>query len=266
MLEIKNLNFKYSKGEFTLVGISLSLKKGEILGVMGPSGSGKTTLVYILSGIIPSFIKGDLSGEIKIFNKRISEISPFKDKITLIMQNPYTQLSGIKSTVFEEIAFPLENKGLEKEKIIQKVNEILKKLEIEHLKNKNVFELSGGETQKVTIATGLVIEPELIIMDEISTLLDFWSTEKIYNIIREYIKKNKKIGIIIENSISHIFEYTDYSLILNNGRQVFWGPTSLLIKERKNLEKWGIEPFLFSSSYKKLKQKILEKIGKWELL
>ena len=181
--KLENISYKYPlEDKEVLKNINLDIKKGEFWAVIGKNGSGKTTFCNLLRGFVPDFYKGELSGEITLENKKLSEYSQKEivQKIGFVFQNPFTQISGVKETVFEEIAFGLENLGFEVSYIKDKVNEILQLLGIEKLKDKNPYELSGGQGQKVALASIIAMEPEILVIDEPTSQLDPQGTEEIF--------------------------------------------------------------------------------------
>ena len=195
-IEIKNFSYKYPlEDKNVLENLNLKIEKGEFWAVIGKNGSGKTTLCNALRRFVPDFYKGEVTGEIVVDGKNLKDFSPKElvTKIGFVFQNPFTQISGVKDTVFEEIAYGLENLAVEKEKIIKRVNETLKLLEIEHLKDKNPQEMSGGQKQRVALASIIVMDPEILVIDEPTSQLDPKGTQDIFKIINIMAKKGKTI-------------------------------------------------------------------------
>lgn len=168
-LKLENVNYKYPLEEKnTLQNINIEIKKGEFWAVIGKNGSGKTTLCNILRRFVPDFYKGELTGKITLEGKELKDYSQKEivQKIGFVFQNPFTQISGVKNTVFEEIAYGLENLGIERETIISEVEKILKLLEIEKLRDKNPYNLSGGQKQRVALASIIAMNPDILVIDE----------------------------------------------------------------------------------------------------
>ena len=169
MIELKNVSFKYElQQEKTIKNLDLYVQQGEFIGIIGKNGSGKTTLCNIIRGIIPDFVQGEISGDIIIDNKNIDDIErgEMAELVGFVFQNPFSQISGIKKTVFEEIAYGLENLGVPREEIKQRVTDVIKLLKIEDLQDKNPNELSGGQSQRVAIASIIVMNPKVLIFDK----------------------------------------------------------------------------------------------------
>lgn len=238
-LKLKNINYKYPLSENqVLKNVNIDIKKGEFWAVIGKNGSGKTTLCNLLRGFIPDFYKGELSGEVIVENRKLSEYSPEEivKKIGFVFQNPFTQISGVKETVFEETAFGLENLGLEVDYIRDKVEEVLKLLQIEHLRNKNPYELSGGQRQKVAFASIIAMDPEILIIDEPTSQLDPQGTEEIFKIINMLSEKGKTV-ILVEHKIELIGEYAEKVIVLDEGEIILTGKTKDVLKNKVLVEK-----------------------------
>lgn len=260
-LKLKDINYKYPLSENkVLKNINLDIKKGEFWAVIGKNGSGKTTFCNLLRGFVPDFYKGELSGEITLENKKLSEYSQKEivQKIGFVFQNPFTQISGVKETVFEEIAFGLENLGFEVSYIKDKVNEILQLLGIENLKDKNPYELSGGQGQKVALASIIAMEPEILVIDEPTSQLDPQGTEEIFKIINMLAKKGKTI-ILVEHKTELIAEYAEKVIVFDEGEIILKGDTEEVLKNPILLEKQIGMPQYAVLAYK-LKEKMPEKI------
>ena len=166
--------------------LNLQIERGKFYGVIGENGSGKTTLCALLRGFAPSFYKGEIKGEVLVEGKNINEYGgELSQKIGFVFQNPFTQISGVKDTVFEEVAYGLENFGVPVEEIERRVIEVMKMTNIESLAEKNPFELSGGQMQRVALASVIVLEPDILIIDEPTSQLDPEGTESVFAIIKE---------------------------------------------------------------------------------
>ena len=149
-VKISNLSYKYpSADEYCLKNVSFSVSEGEVCAIVGPNGCGKTTICNIIRGLIPSFHGGEVEGSVEIFGKSTKEISEEEKakRIGFVFQNPFTQNSGIKETVFEEIAFGLENMGVDREEIITKVMDIISLLQIEAFMFKHPCERTETESR-----------------------------------------------------------------------------------------------------------------------
>lgn len=238
-IEIKNFSYKYPlEDKNVLENLNLKIEKGEFWAVIGKNGSGKTTLCNALRRFVPDFYKGEVTGEIVVDGKNLKDFSPKElvTKIGFVFQNPFTQISGVKDTVFEEIAYGLENLAVEKEKIIKRVNETLKLLEIEHLKDKNPQEMSGGQKQRVALASIIVMDPEILVIDEPTSQLDPKGTQDIFKIINIMAKKGKTI-ILVEHKLELIAEYAEKIVVLDEGKIILSGKANEVLNNKILLEK-----------------------------
>ncbi|MDU4018590.1 MAG: ABC transporter ATP-binding protein [Finegoldia magna] len=235
MIELKNVSFKYElQEEKTIKNLDLYVKQGEFVGIIGKNGSGKTTLCNIIRGIIPDFVQGEITGSISIDNKDINDIErgEMAELVGFVFQNPFSQISGIKKTVFEEIAYGLENLGVPREEIRQRVTDVIKLLKIEDLQDKNPNELSGGQSQRVAIASIIVMNPKVLIFDEPTSQLDPLGTEEIFDILKLLKSQNKTI-ILVEHKIDLIAEYADRVVVMDDGQIIFNGETHEILSDRK---------------------------------
>ena len=186
VIECKNVTYNYPLTEKPAVkNINITLERGKFYGVVGENGAGKTTLCAVLRGFAPSFYQGELQGEVLYEGKPLPEYGAnIATKIGYAFQNPFTQISGVKDTVFEEVAYGLENFGVPVEEIVERVENIMKLTNIEALAMKNPFELSGGQAQRVALASVIVLEPDVLIIDEPTSQLDPQGTEAVFEIIK----------------------------------------------------------------------------------
>lgn len=238
-LKLENVNYKYPLEEKnTLQNINIEIKKGEFWAVIGKNGSGKTTLCNILRRFVPDFYKGELTGKITLEGKELKDYSQKEivQKIGFVFQNPFTQISGVKNTVFEEIAYGLENLGIERETIISEVEKILKLLEIEKLRDKNPYNLSGGQKQRVALASIIAMNPDILVIDEPTSQLDPKGTEDIFKIINLMANEGKTI-ILIEHKLELIAEYAENILVLDEGEIILSGKANEVLNNKILLKK-----------------------------
>ena len=237
--KIENVNYKYPLEEKqALKNINIEIKKGEFWAVIGKNGSGKTTFCNMLRRFVPDFYKGELTGKITLEDKELKDYSQKElvQKIGFVFQNPFTQISGVKDTVFEEIAYGLENLGLDKEEIISRVEKILKLLEIEKLRDRNPYDLSGGQKQRVALASIITMDPDILVIDEPTSQLDPKGTEDIFKIINLMANEGKTI-ILVEHKLELIAEYAQNILVLDEGEIILSGKAEEVLNNKILLEK-----------------------------
>ena len=218
MIEIRELSFKYKGGfNYSLKGINLNVKKGECILLCGRSGCGKSTLLKLINGIIPEFYDGDISGSVMVngMNTFTAPIYKLSKNVGSVFQNPKTQFYTTNTT--DEIAFGLENYGIKREVINKRIEEVEKELHLENLMNKNIFNLSGGEKQKIAIASIYALNPEIFILDEPSSSLDIKSMKE----LSLTIKKLKSLGktiVIAEHRLWYLKDIVDRAIYLEDGK------------------------------------------------
>lgn len=218
-IEIKNLNFSYPlEKKKSLEDINLCIKKGELFLIAGKSGSGKSTLGRAIIGTVPNFYGGTIGGEIKIDGKPIDKMSHKEraEKITMVFQDPEKQL--MMNKVHREVAFGLENVCADEKVIKRRVYEALQFSGILYLAERDITSLSGGEKQKVVVASALAYMPECIILDEPTSQLDPSSADEIVNLIK---KINEELGItviVIEHRVNRWFDAADSIAIMDSGK------------------------------------------------
>lgn len=242
LLELKDVGFRYELSkEPCLRKINLKVEEGEFVGITGRNGVGKTTLCNIIRRIIPEFLEGELRGEIILRDKPLSSYSrgQLAEEIGFVFQNPFVQISGIKKTVYEEIGYSLENLGVEREEMNERIQEIMKLLRIEHLMDKNPKKLSGGQSQRVALASVLIMKPRLLLVDEPTSQLDPVGTEEVFEALR-ILKGTNTTVILVEHKIDLISEYVDRVVVLNDGNVILDGDKEEVLSNPK-IEDYGVE-------------------------
>ncbi|TRZ55333.1 ABC transporter ATP-binding protein [archaeon] len=232
MISIKNLSFSYDK-EQILRDINLEIEKG-FFSVVGSSGCGKSTLCLTLNGLIPHEIGGRISGKVEVsgMDTQKFQIRDLASEVGMVFQNPESQLFALCAE--DEIAFGPSNLALPLNEIEKRVNNVLKELNIEHLRNKSPEEMSSGEKQKVAIASALAMEPKILVMDEPTANLDPKSSEEIFRIAKK-LSKNRII-FLAEHDIDRVAEYSDEVAVMDKGRIVMQGEPEKIFSDDKLLK------------------------------
>ncbi|MCK5389039.1 MAG: Flp pilus assembly complex ATPase component TadA [Candidatus Thorarchaeota archaeon] len=221
MLESQNLTFSYDGKTQILRSIDLQIRQGEIVVLTGPTGSGKSTLAKCLSGFIPRSIEGEFSGEIIIDNEDTSDysVAEISRLVSLVQQDPDSQICTLK--VSDEVAFGPENYEFELKSIEKLVESSLFAVGASHLRNRSTHTLSGGEKQRLAIASMLSCQPKYLILDEPSASLD----PKGILLLRKILSglKDKNVGVLcIEHNIDAIRPVADRILSISNGTITDW--------------------------------------------
>lgn len=255
IIECKNVTYSYPLAESPAIrDLTIDIERGKFYGVIGENGSGKTTFCALLRGFIPDFYKGELEGEVLVEGKKTTEYGgELSEKIGYVFQNPFTQISGVKDTVFEEVAYGLENFGVPVEEIEKRVIEVMRMTDIEALAEKNPFDLSGGQMQRVALASVIVLEPDILIIDEPTSQLDPEGTESVFAIIRR-LKERQKTIILVEHKIDLIAEYADDVLVFKGGSLIASGPKQEILSDMSLLEQ-GVQVPQVAVLGKRLREK-----------
>ena len=243
IIECKNVTYSYPLAETPAIQeLNVNIERGKFYGVIGENGSGKTTFCALLRGFIPDFYKGELNGEVLVEEKKTTDYGgELSAKIGYVFQNPFTQISGVKETVFEEVAYGLENFGVPVEEIERRVVEVMQMTDIEALAEKNPFDLSGGQMQRVALASVIVLEPDILIIDEPTSQLDPEGTESVFAIIKA-LKEKRKTIILVEHKIDLIAEYADEVLVFKEGRMIAAGDKQEILSDLSLLEQGAALP------------------------
>lgn len=244
MVTLNRVSYQYPLEDKDVIrDLTLTLEKGRVYGLIGANESGKTTLCNIIRGFIPELYKGKLTGEVRIKGRRVEEYAA-GELATIVgysFQNPFTQISGVKDTVYEELAYGMENIGVPREEMVRRVEELVHIFHLEELVRNNPFELSGGQKQRVALTSMLALDPELVILDEPTSQLDPQSTEDIFDIIR-MLKEQGKTILLIEHKVDLIAEYCDDILLMHQGQLVMQGSVQQVLIDPRVLEYGGQLP------------------------
>ena len=226
---VENLNYYYPESaEKTLDNINLNIEKGDFILIAGKSGSGKSTLARCITGAVPYFYGGRIGGSIKINGKSISDMerSERAQEVTMVFQDPERQLMA--NVVHREIAFGLENVGVEESKIKRRVWEALEFSNLLDLAYRKISTLSGGEKQKVAAASALSYIPGCIILDEPTSQLDPASAEEIVSLLKKINDELSITVIVIEQRIEKWFSAADKVVVMDDGCIKYDGSKSRL--------------------------------------
>ena len=217
--EIENIIFNYAaqNDAAAINDVSFQVRKGECLLLTGLSGCGKTSILRLLNGLIPRYYEGALSGSVLIGRENIASLPIYEvsKKAATVFQNPKSQFFNLDTT--SEILFFLENTGTPVETMRERLGRIASFLHIEHLLDRNIFNLSGGEKQMIAIASALASDTDIILFDEPTSNLDVFYIERIALVLRK-LKAAGKTLIISEHRLYFLKDIIDRALILKDGK------------------------------------------------
>ena len=241
MITIQDLSFTYKDEKApALQEIRLTIPEGGFLGVIGPAGAGKTTLARAVSGMIPHHYTGDYYGSVTVNGMDTVETSleDISRLVGMVFQDVDSQI--ISPVVEDELLYGLENFGIPREEIPQRIGEALQKVGITDLRERAVGSLSGGQRQKVAIASILALKPQILVLDEPTGELDPRSSRQVFSLLKELNEKQGVTVIIIEQKIMLLCEFARQLAVLNGGRIVRQGDTRDVLAYAEELQELGV--------------------------
>ena len=240
-LEIKNLSFSYDREHPVIDDISFKLEKGSFVCVLGHNGSGKSTLAKLIVGLLDKSGGQIFFDDVEINQKNIKDL---QSKTALVFQNPDNQFIG--ATVEDDIAFGLENKQFPHDKMQEEIEKFADSVNMLDYLKKEPTNLSGGQKQRVAIAGALILKPEVLILDEATSMLDPKGKSTVRKVIDRIHKENPDLSII---SITHDIDealLADQVFILSHGKLVGNGKPQEILRDRKTLLDLKLEqPFIY---------------------
>jgi len=247
VITVENLRYQYPHAEkLALDGITFSVERGEFIGIIGENGAGKSTLSQALIGLVPQFYKGAYGGKVIVNGKEAGNtpVAQMCGNVGLVFQNPFNQLSGAKDTVYDEVAFGMQNLGVPRAEMHKRAEEALKLLDIWQYRERNPFDLSGGQMQRVAIASVLVMRPDVMVLDEPTSQLDPEGSEEVFRAVEKLTKSGITI-LMIEQKIEKLAAYCSRILLLHQGKQIAFD-TPQKIFSMENLEDYGVQAPAFT--------------------
>ncbi|MEM4666018.1 MAG: ABC transporter ATP-binding protein [Thermofilum sp.] len=244
VIRVENLTYAYpTSGDFVLRNVSFEVHRGEVLAVIGPNGAGKSTLLKALNGLVPHFYGGKYGGRVVVAGYEVlkTPISVLSTKVGFVFQDPEDQMSGLALTVWEEVAFGLMMLGFPREEIPKRVEEALSYVGLKGLEARSPFELSGGQMQRLAIATVLALKPEILVLDEPTAQLDPLGKFEVLSVVKRLADEGATI-VIAEHEIEEIAYFADKILLLDRGQVVAYGPAREVLASVEELKSRGVDP------------------------
>ena len=241
MIEFRDLTFTYKdETKPALQEIRLSVPEGGFLGVIGPAGAGKTTLARAITGMVPHHYPGDFYGSVTVngLDTVDTSILDISRLVGMVFQDVDSQI--ISPLVEDEILYGLENFGVPPEEIPLRMEDALEKVGIADLRERMVTSLSGGQRQKVAIASIIALQPRVLVMDEPTGELDPRSSRQIFSLLKELNEEQGITVVVIEQKIMLLCEFAKELAVLSEGRIVRQGPTREVLAHAEELQAIGV--------------------------
>jgi cobalt/nickel transport system ATP-binding protein len=243
----KDVRFTYPGCIKAIDGVSLEIQKGERVAILGPNGSGKSTLILLIAGLLTPE-----KGEIMVFNEKTTSknFAKLRQKIGIVFQDPDDQL--FTQSVTEDVEYGPKNLRLPENDIKQRSCEVLEKIGIYHLKDRPPHRLSFGEKKKASLATALVLKPELLILDEPTANLDLASRRGLLGMLNELNKQGTTI-LVSTHDVEALPELADRVIVISDGKILGEGETSEVLQNSQLLGAAGLEPPAIAKLFSELK-------------
>ena len=231
MIDIRNLVVRYPDGTLAVDGFNLSVADGESVALVGANGAGKTSLLLSLVGILPS--TGEVTVDGVTLDKKTVPI--LRQRVGLVFQNPDDQL--FMPTVYDDVAFGLRNRGMPEAEVRERVADCLDRLRIRHLATRTPLKLSGGEKRMAALATVLVMEPSVMLLDEPTAFLDPRSRRIFAHALRDL----PQARVIATHDLPFAARYCTRVVLIHEGRVFAEGDPDRLLRDAATMEACGIE-------------------------
>ncbi len=241
MIQIQDFSFTYKSGETpALQEISLTVPDGGFLGVIGPAGAGKTTLARAIAGMIPHHYPGDFYGSVTVngLDTVDTSILDLSRLVGTVFQDVESQI--ISPLVEDEMLYGLENFGVPREEIPGRIDEALERVGIADLRDRSIASLSGGQRQKVAIASIIALKPRILVLDEPTGELDPRSSRQIFSLLKELNEEQGITVILIEQKIMLLCEFASQLAVLSKGQIIRQGETRDVLSHAEELQALGV--------------------------
>ena len=242
MIDIDHVSFQYSGAEQeNLQDFNLQIKKGECVVLTGESGCGKTCVTRLINTLIPHFYEGGMSGVVLIDGVDTRTIQPhdLSDKIGSVFQNPRSQFFSLDTD--SEIVFGMENKGMPYQVMLDRYQQTIRELHIEKLKDRNLFDLSGGQKQTIAFASVYALNPDIFVLDEPSSNLDPGAIQELRRLLL-LIKSQGKTIVVSEHRLYFLNGIADRIVLMEHGKlKQSWSAVILLYSVPSKSRRWDLE-------------------------
>lgn len=249
MIDLTGVTYAYPDTERpVLQDLELHVPAGTLCGVVGASGAGKSTLAKIVSGFVPHVDGGELSGSVQVAGVDVPEtpLAEAVEHVGLVTQNPFNQISGARYTVREEIAFGLENLGVPREEMVERIAAVSELLGLDPILDRSPYALSGGQMQLVAIASMLVMRPQVLVMDEPTSQLDPGGSRLVFEVVARLAGSGTTV-LLLEHKLEQLRDHADQVVVLHEGRVALAGPPRDVLADER-LHAWGVGTTRFTQA------------------
>jgi energy-coupling factor transporter ATP-binding protein EcfA2 len=244
MIHVENLTYSYPRTfEPALKDLTLEIPEGQFCAIAGANGAGKSTLCYTLTGFVPHFYHGKLAGRVQVAGKNVpaTPLAELAGEIGLVFPNPFNQITGARFTVREEVAFGLENLGVPRHEMVERVAEALALTGLAELADRSPLALSGGQQQRLAIASVIVMRPRVLVLDEPTAQLDPVATREVFAVLSELAAAGGTTVVLTEHKLEWMAVFAHRVIVLADGRIAADGlPQEVLASPE--LEQVGVNP------------------------
>ena len=236
IIHIEHLTYTYPSEHRALVDVSLDVSPGEYLAIVGANGAGKTTLCMFLNGVIPNVVGGRVAGSVQVCGADVFEHHVYEtaQNVGLVLQDPESQL--FSADIRSEIAFAAENRGVPRQEILSRLQEVLRIVRLEDHATRLSDELSGGQKQRLAIAANLIVRPKILVADEPTSQLDPIGKEEVFSTLHSLNKDYGMTVVIASHDVDEIVRYADRVIVLDKGRIILEGKPDQVFREIETLD------------------------------
>jgi energy-coupling factor transporter ATP-binding protein EcfA2 len=243
IIELDDFSWKYiNAAQPALENIHLTVEQGTFVGIIGPNGSGKTTLAYSIDGLIPGQYHGIKTGTVKVKGKEVEEYESgeLQRSVGMVFSDPEAQFTAM--TVEDELVFGMENLGMTIPEIHERLEWVTGLTNLKHMLMKPPYEISGGQKQRVALAAVLAMTPDVLILDEPTSMLDPISRKRVFEVLSELKNEQKITIIVIEHSLENLIPLADRMVLLSDGKLLLEDETRSFFQQASLLMENSIFP------------------------
>lgn len=264
MIQIEGLTYSYpATNRPALHDLSLRIPEGQFCSLLGANGAGKSTLCYAISGFVPHFYRGKLEGKVQVAGISIADASlaDLAGVVGLVFSNPFNQITGACYSVAEEIAFGLENLGLPRPEMHERIDHVLALAGLTELAERSPFALSGGQQQRLALASILAMQPRVLVLDEPTSQLDPAGAREVFAMLSALAAKRGTTVVLASHTLEWVAAYADRVIVLDRGEIIADGAPAQVLTAPE-LEASGVGATRYTQSARRGQQQCLAPAGR----